>query len=95
MGRKGTNTLGNTSIPKILAGLIDSVIAKDYKQDSISPRRKSRAQVMTEAMELYVYLNDDLEEFLKSHDYPAEVISNIMERLKREYGTSKNKKKIQ
>ena len=88
MGRDpNIKTVGGTSIPKIVSDLLDYEINTNYKQASLTERRKkSRAEIVEESVQLLSYINGNLQKFLLSKNFPKEVVENIISRLKEEYG---------
>lgn len=88
MGKKGSKTVMGTSIDDIYVKILDVYLEQEQKKAVLYGKRKSKAQVVEDAILVLLSQKGVLEQVLKSVGVPDEEIQIAISRLKAEYDIS-------
>jgi hypothetical protein len=88
LGKKGSKTVMGTSIDDIYVKILDVYLEQEQKKAVLYGKRKSKAQVVEDAILVLLSQKGVLEQVLKSVGVPDEEIQIAISRLKAEYDIS-------
>jgi hypothetical protein len=88
LGKKGNKTIAGTSIDEIYTKILNAYLEQEQRKAVLYVKRKSKAQIVEDAILILLAQKGVLEQVLKSVGVPDEEVQRTVSRLKAEYDIS-------